>query len=64
MKLEVKVILLALFAALVPVAIIASLIFWKTGDTGKRVDKEVNQLVQGEPLPVRNGFSKTLSAAA
>jgi methyl-accepting chemotaxis protein len=46
MKLEVKVILLALFAALVPVAIIVSLILWQTGATGKKVDDEVQELVK------------------
>ncbi len=45
MKLQVKVVLLALFAALVPVAIIAGLILWQTAETGRKVDKEVEDLV-------------------
>lgn len=46
LKLETKVILLTLFSALVPVTIIASLILWQTGETGQKVDKEIDHLVR------------------
>lgn len=46
MKLELKVILLTLFASLVPVTIIAVLILWQTAQTGAKVDEEVHDLVK------------------
>ena len=45
MKLKSKVILLVLFAALVPGAIVTPVILWKTENTGEEVDRKVSELV-------------------